>query len=292
MLRLRRVHQFRDGILGVKVLDRARRGPAGTRVGAGHGECRLSWAGGKRPDTPATDPIRALRRLICRCHTATTPRISSSRDTSRTSGALPRSSTSLCDTSHGGVLLDVGADGTWSTAQLSRRGLTCIALDITDHLGAVAALSDRLSADTPWSTSTCTSRCFATRPSMPSRRSTRCITRTSRRAGGEPRAQSETRGLLGLRRTVRAERPTGSRLRRAAKRPGHQRERPFRRALATGVSRTAGLTLEPLYGSPTRSRHHRKSSAVEVAGGPEADFYAGGPDDGRLAGDYARGRDD
>jgi SAM-dependent methyltransferase len=33
-----------------------------------------------------------------------------------------------------GVLLDVGADGTWSTAQLSRRGLTCIALDITDHL--------------------------------------------------------------------------------------------------------------------------------------------------------------
>lgn len=33
-----------------------------------------------------------------------------------------------------GLLLDVGADGTWSTAQLSRRGLTCIALDITDHL--------------------------------------------------------------------------------------------------------------------------------------------------------------
>jgi SAM-dependent methyltransferase len=33
-----------------------------------------------------------------------------------------------------GVVLDVGADGTWSTAQLSRRGLTCIALDITDHL--------------------------------------------------------------------------------------------------------------------------------------------------------------
>jgi SAM-dependent methyltransferase len=33
-----------------------------------------------------------------------------------------------------GLLLDIGADGTWSTAQLSRRGLTCIALDITDHL--------------------------------------------------------------------------------------------------------------------------------------------------------------
>jgi SAM-dependent methyltransferase len=33
-----------------------------------------------------------------------------------------------------GILLDLGADGTWSTAQLSRRGLTCIALDITDHL--------------------------------------------------------------------------------------------------------------------------------------------------------------
>jgi SAM-dependent methyltransferase len=33
-----------------------------------------------------------------------------------------------------GLLLDVGADGTWSTAQLARRGLTCIALDITDHL--------------------------------------------------------------------------------------------------------------------------------------------------------------
>jgi len=33
-----------------------------------------------------------------------------------------------------GLLLDLGADGTWSTAQLARRGLTCIALDITDHL--------------------------------------------------------------------------------------------------------------------------------------------------------------
>lgn len=33
-----------------------------------------------------------------------------------------------------GRLLDLGADGTWSTAQLARRGLTCIALDITDHL--------------------------------------------------------------------------------------------------------------------------------------------------------------
>ncbi len=33
-----------------------------------------------------------------------------------------------------GLLLDVGADGTWSTAQLARRGLTCVALDITDHL--------------------------------------------------------------------------------------------------------------------------------------------------------------
>lgn len=35
---------------------------------------------------------------------------------------------------HSGRLLDIGADGTWSTAQLARRGLTCIALDITDHL--------------------------------------------------------------------------------------------------------------------------------------------------------------
>jgi SAM-dependent methyltransferase len=33
-----------------------------------------------------------------------------------------------------GVLLDLGADGTWSTAALARRGLSCIALDITDHL--------------------------------------------------------------------------------------------------------------------------------------------------------------
>lgn len=39
-----------------------------------------------------------------------------------------------CHLPASGVLLDVGADGTWSTAQLSRRGLTCIALDITDHL--------------------------------------------------------------------------------------------------------------------------------------------------------------
>lgn len=33
-----------------------------------------------------------------------------------------------------GRLLDIGADGTWSTARLASRGLTCIALDITDHL--------------------------------------------------------------------------------------------------------------------------------------------------------------
>ena len=35
---------------------------------------------------------------------------------------------------HHGLLLDLGADGTWSTAQLARHGPTCIALDITDHL--------------------------------------------------------------------------------------------------------------------------------------------------------------
>lgn len=35
---------------------------------------------------------------------------------------------------HQGRLLDVGADGTWSTAALARRGLTGVALDITDHL--------------------------------------------------------------------------------------------------------------------------------------------------------------
>lgn len=33
-----------------------------------------------------------------------------------------------------GLLLDIGADGTWSTARLSARGLTCVALDITNHL--------------------------------------------------------------------------------------------------------------------------------------------------------------
>ena len=33
-----------------------------------------------------------------------------------------------------GSLLDLGADGTWSTARLAARGLTCTALDITDHL--------------------------------------------------------------------------------------------------------------------------------------------------------------
>lgn len=33
-----------------------------------------------------------------------------------------------------GLSLDIGADGTWSTARLADRGLTCIALDITDHL--------------------------------------------------------------------------------------------------------------------------------------------------------------
>lgn len=33
-----------------------------------------------------------------------------------------------------GRLLDVGADGTWSTARLAARGFSCVALDITDHL--------------------------------------------------------------------------------------------------------------------------------------------------------------
>ena len=33
-----------------------------------------------------------------------------------------------------GLALDIGADGTWSTARMAARGLTCIALDITDHL--------------------------------------------------------------------------------------------------------------------------------------------------------------
>jgi SAM-dependent methyltransferase len=34
----------------------------------------------------------------------------------------------------GGRLLDLGADGTWSTARLADLGFECIALDITDHL--------------------------------------------------------------------------------------------------------------------------------------------------------------
>jgi 2-polyprenyl-3-methyl-5-hydroxy-6-metoxy-1,4-benzoquinol methylase len=34
----------------------------------------------------------------------------------------------------GGRLLDLGADGTWSTARLASRGFACVALDITDHL--------------------------------------------------------------------------------------------------------------------------------------------------------------
>lgn len=34
----------------------------------------------------------------------------------------------------GGRLLDLGADGTWSTARLASRGFECVALDITDHL--------------------------------------------------------------------------------------------------------------------------------------------------------------
>ena len=33
-----------------------------------------------------------------------------------------------------GRLLDVGADGTWSTARLAAKGFSCVALDITDHL--------------------------------------------------------------------------------------------------------------------------------------------------------------
>lgn len=39
-------------------------------------------------------------------------------------------------------LLDIGADGTWSTARLSARGFECVALDITDHLGIARVYRD------------------------------------------------------------------------------------------------------------------------------------------------------
>lgn len=42
--------------------------------------------------------------------------------------------TDSADTGRPIRLLDVGADGTWSTARLAARGFDCVALDITDHL--------------------------------------------------------------------------------------------------------------------------------------------------------------
>jgi SAM-dependent methyltransferase len=39
-------------------------------------------------------------------------------------------------------LLDLGADGTWSTARLAARGFECVALDITDHLALAQVYRD------------------------------------------------------------------------------------------------------------------------------------------------------
>ncbi len=39
-------------------------------------------------------------------------------------------------------LLDLGADGTWSTARLAARGFACVALDITDHLAIAHVYRD------------------------------------------------------------------------------------------------------------------------------------------------------
>ncbi len=39
-------------------------------------------------------------------------------------------------------LLDLGADGTWSTARLAARGFACVALDITDHLAIARVYRD------------------------------------------------------------------------------------------------------------------------------------------------------
>lgn len=47
------------------------------------------------------------------------------------------------DAAHPVRLLDVGADGTWSTARLAARGFDCVALDITDHLSMARIYRDQ-----------------------------------------------------------------------------------------------------------------------------------------------------
>jgi SAM-dependent methyltransferase len=129
-----RVHQMRDSVLHVNVLaehDEVQR----ERASVPATEMAPELGGWREVYTPATDPESILAQAYLSLpygndseHFQEPGYFQNVRRFAEEFDFIVRH----LPTS--GVLLDVGADGTWSTAQLSRRGLTCIALDITDHL--------------------------------------------------------------------------------------------------------------------------------------------------------------
>jgi SAM-dependent methyltransferase len=129
-----RVHRLRDGVLHVNVLaehDEVQQ----ERASVPATEMTPELGGWREVYTPATDPESSLAQAYLSLpygndseHFHEPGYFQNVRRFAEEFDFIARH----LPTS--GVLLDVGADGTWSTAQLSRRGLTCIALDITDHL--------------------------------------------------------------------------------------------------------------------------------------------------------------
>jgi SAM-dependent methyltransferase len=172
-----------------------------------------------------------------------------------------------------GVLLDVGADGTWSTARLSRRGLTCIALDITDHL-ALAQLFQRVGpryalvnvdmhepvfADEAFDAITAFNALHHSRRlDALAANLARSLKRDGMLGFVEPYVQNAEQeaalgapqSALGINENV------------------HSVER-WHQAFVQ-----AGLTLERYWFTDSFNAIYRKSSAVGVDAGPELDFYA------------------
>jgi SAM-dependent methyltransferase len=130
-----RTHPFKDGILHVQVPDEHPE-VVQERASVGATEREPGLGGWKDEGyAPAADPASAVGQAYLSLpygdgsHFFREPGYFAN-----VSHFAPEFDFILQRLPHSGVLLDLGADGTWSTARLSRRGLSCIALDITDHL--------------------------------------------------------------------------------------------------------------------------------------------------------------
>jgi SAM-dependent methyltransferase/uncharacterized protein YbaR (Trm112 family) len=129
-----RAHSVVDGILHVNVVEEHHE-VSQERASVPATEMTPELGGWKEAYTSSTDPESSLAKAyLALPYGNDSPHFREPGYFQNVQRFAPEFDFILRHLPRSGMLLDLGADGTWSTARLSKHGLTCIALDITDHL--------------------------------------------------------------------------------------------------------------------------------------------------------------